>query len=455
MGRAITDNPAIDEVTRFLRAHPDVEGIEYLITDTNGVLRGKWAPPQSLAKSASAGVNFPLGLFGLDVWGREVLETGLHVETGDRDGICRLVPGSIRPVPWAGRPTAQAILTMWTEAGIPFLGDPRQQLAGAVDRLAKLDCHPVAAFELEFYLVDPALAEVSQTPRTVLSADHGPERQNIYALSDLSAFSELFHEIRAAGMEQGLPIDTIVSEAAPGQFEVNLKHRSDALAVADDAVMLKRLIHEIARKHGLRATFMAKPFIDRAGNGMHAHVSLLDAAGINIFANPGTGEARLESAVAGLIRGMAPTTIMFAHTWNGFRRLQPGSYAPTRATWGHNNRSVAVRVPVSEPSARRVEHRVAGADSNPYLVLAAILHGLADGLESEAKAPPPSERNGYESSAPALPSSMAEAIAQFERSEFVRRAFGAEYRSLYAALKRAEMASFLDEISPLERSTYL
>nr|WP_210272630.1 glutamine synthetase family protein [Chthonobacter rhizosphaerae] len=452
----MTDHPAKDEVSRFLKTYPDVEGVEYLISDTNGVLRGKWAPPQSLAKAAGTGVNFPLGLFGLDVWGREVTETGLHVETGDRDGVCRLVPDSLRVIPWAARPTAQAMLTMWTETGIPFLADPRQQLAFAVDRLAKAGFRAVAAFELEFYLIDPRQTErADAAPRTVLTGEPGPERQNIYALSDLSAFSDLFHEIRTAGLAQGLPLDTIVSEASPGQFEVNLKHRPDPLAVADDAVMLKRLIQEVARKHGLRASFMAKPFIDRAGNGMHVHVSLIDGDGANAFSAPGVGEARLTHAVGGLIDGMAPSTLMFVPTFNGFRRLQPGSYAPTRATWGHNNRSVALRVPMSEPAARRIEHRVAGADANPYLVLAAVLNGMADGLEREAAAPPPCDRNGYAASDPQLPSTMDEAIRLFERSDFVRRAFGVEYRKLFAALKRAELKAFAEEITPLERSTYL
>jgi glutamine synthetase len=250
-------------------------------------------------------------------------------------------------------------------------------------------------------------------------------------------------------------VDTIVSEAAAGQFEINLKHRTDALAAADDAIMLKRLIVEVARKHRLKASFMAKPFIDRAGNGMHVHASLIDRNGANVFADPAEGERRLGAVAAGLIEAMIPSTLLFVPTWNGFRRMQPGSFAPTRAAWGHNNRSVAVRVPASEALARRLEHRVAGADANPYLVLAAVLNGMADGLERDLAPPPPCDTNAYEAGVPELPSTMAEAIRQFERSEFVRRSFGAEFRRVFAALKTAEMAAFLGEITPLERSTYL
>ncbi|ODN69617.1 Gamma-glutamylputrescine synthetase PuuA [Methylobrevis pamukkalensis] len=219
--------------------------------------------------------------------------------------------------------------------------------------------------------------------------------------------------------------------------------------------MLRRLIGEIARKHGLRASFMAKPFIERAGNGMHVHVSLVDGEGRNVFAHPVEGERRLGSAVAGLVEAMVPSTLLFVPTWNGFRRLQPGSYAPTKASWGHNNRSVAVRVPASEAAARRVEHRIAGADANPYLVLAAVLGAMADGLERAATPPPATDIDAYAAPAPVLPATMDEAIRLFERSDFVRRSFGVEYRKLFAAVKKAEMAAFRAEISPLERSTYL
>jgi glutamine synthetase len=314
----------------------------------------------------------------------------------------------------------------------------------------------VAAFELEFYLFDPAAApHASGMPAPVQFEAYGPDRQHIYGLAELSAHGRLFSAIRAAAKAEGLPIDTIVKEAAPGQFEVNLKHRGDALAAADDAVLLRRLVVETAAAHGLKATFMAKPFMGWAGNGMHVHVSLVDVNGRNVFAEPGSGEARLGAAVAGLIETMVPATLLFVPSWNGFRRLKPGSYAPTRVTWGHNNRSVAIRVPASEPAARRLEHRIAGADANPYLVLAAILGGISEGLERGLVPPPPVDRSAYEAPAPELPATMADAIRLFERSDFVRRSFGVEYRTLYAAVKSAELAAFLDEITPLERSTYL
>ncbi len=220
-------------------------------------------------------------------------------------------------------------------------------------------------------------------------------------------------------------------------------------------VLLKRLIAETARLHGLKATFMAKPWIDRPGNGMHAHVSLVGEDGRNVFADPVQGTQRLEQAIAGLTDAMVASTLIFVPSWNGYRRLRRGSHAPTRAAWGYNNRSVALRVPASEPFARRIEHRLPGADANPYLAMAAILSGMADGLEREARCQPPATGNAYDAAIPHLPTTMAAAIAAFEKSDFVRRAFGTEWRAIFAALKKAEKVAFEDEISPLERTTYL
>ncbi len=444
------------EADRFLAAHPDIEAVQYLISDVNGVLRGKWAPVESLPKAFEAGINFPLSLFGLDVWGREVMETGMHMETGDEDGFCFASPGSVRVVPWAEHPTAQVILSMHTETGEPFYGDPRLCLERTAERMAAAGLTAVCAFELEFYLLDPKeMPSDDGTPAPVLNGDAGPDRQNMYALSDLSHFQSLFSDIRAFGMAQGLPIDTVVSEAAPGQFEVNLKHRADPLAAADDAIMLKRLIRELARKHGLTATFMAKPFVDWPGNGMHVHASVVDRNGDNIFADSETGEKKLQAAIAGLLAHMSDCTLPFVSTWNGFRRLQPGSYAPTSASWGLNNRSVAVRVPASSPEATRIEHRISGADANPYLVLAAILAAMMEGMETDMVPPAPIEGNAYDEPAPELPATMPDAIRAFARSAFTARAFGTEFRDMYAKIKEAEAAAFLAEITPLERSTYL
>ncbi len=441
------------EYEAFVAEHPDIEAVEFLLVDPNGVMRGKWAPGDSLKKAFQEGVNFPMSLHGLDVWGREVAETGLHIETGDKDGYCRATRGSLAIVPWAKRKTAQVLLQTFTPEGEPFLADPRQVLKKKVAEINERGLFPVVAFELEFYLLDPDTDWDDGMPGPV-GATAGPDRLRMYGLDDLAEFADLFDMIRDAAAAQDLPIDTIIKEAAPGQFEVNLKHRADPLRAADDVIMLRRIVIGCARAHGLTATFMAKPFLEYAGNGMHVHASMIDADGCNIFSGP-DGRKKLESAVAGLLKTMPESLLLFINTWNGFRRITPGSYAPTRAVWAENNRSVALRIPVSTEQNRRVEHRIAGADANPYLVMAALLQGMIEGIDGEMVPPPPVEGNAYDEDGLYLPDDMDDALQLTAKSGFIDRALGPLLAKVYRDLKRAEIIAFWGEITPLERTTYL
>lgn len=457
----LMDEPApaaVDEVAAYVNAFGAPEVVEVLLPDTSGVLRGKWIPGEAMGKIWSDGVAIPLSIFGLDIWGCEVEATGIHLETGDKDGLCWPVPGTLKPVPWSPRPAAQVLITMHepdgSAKGAPWLLDPRQQLSAIVDRFAARGLFPCVAFELEFYLLKGEV-EPGKPPEPVFPA-HGQARQNMYSMSDLDAFAGVLHDMRSACALQGLPADTIISEAAPGQYEINLYHRVDAMAAADDAILLRRLIDGVARRHGLRASFMAKPLVDFAGNGMHVHVSLMDGEGGNLFARPGgEGDRALRHAAAGLLSTMADATLFFVPSYNGYRRLVPGSYAPVSITWGYDNRSVAVRVPNGPPKARRLEHRIAGADAHPHLVLAAILAGMLEGLEKGVEPPAPLVGNAYENDAPMLSPSMAEAVARFAASAFIASAFGEEYRRVYAVMKAEELAAFERAILPLEYDTYL
>jgi len=394
-----------------------------------------------------------MSLHGLDVWVREVVETGLHIETGDKDGYCRATRGSLSIVPWAKRKTAQVILQTFSPEGEPFMADPTLVLKKKVAEVNAKGLFPVVAFELEFYLLDPEI-EWSDGMSGPVGAMAGPDRLRMYGLDDLAEHAELFDMIRDAAREQKLPIDTIIKEAAPGQFEVNFKHRADPVRAADDVIMLRRIVLGCARAHGLTATFMAKPFLEYAGNGMHVHASMLDAGGENIFSGAG-GRRKLEAAVAGLLRTMPESLLLFINTWNGFRRITPVSYAPTRAVWAENNRSVALRIPVSTDANRRVEHRIAGADANPYLVMAALIQGMVEGIEEDAVPPPAVQGNAYAEEGLYLPDDMDDALQLMEKSAFVDRALGPLLAKVYRDLKRAEIMAFWSEMTPIERTTYL
>ena len=439
----------------FLSENDDLDTLEIVLPDTNGVLRGKWLPGKALPKVFEQGVAFPYSLFGLDVWGREVEATGMHLETGDKDGICWPIPETLKLVPWADRKTAQVLLSMYDRDGEPFPADPRHVLERMVARMeAEFGLRATCAFELEFYLFEESDGDWSEQPKPLFSTHLGPARQNMYALSDLEALYPVVDDLRKSCEAQGIPADAAVSEAAPGQFELNLHHRRDPLLAADDVVLLKRLVAGVARKHELKASFMAKPFVEWPGNGMHVHVSMEDENG-NIFASPDTGAQRLGHAINGLLKTMPAAQLLFVSTFNGFRRMQPGSYAPVSICWGFDNRSVALRVPASSPEAARVEHRIAGADANPYLVLTGILAGMMEGLRRKNTPPEPVTGNAYEKGHKRLTPWMDEAIDAFEASELMKEAVGAEMHKVLTEIKREELNEFGREISSLERQTYL
>jgi glutamine synthetase len=267
----------------------------------------------------------------------------------------------------------------------------------------------------------------------------------------MEEMADLMHAVRDACDAQGLPIDTLIKESAPSQYEINLYHSDDALVAADRAMMLRRAIKGVARQQDLRATFMAKPFGDLAGNGMHLHCSLLDANGDNAFDDgSGQGNELLRQAIAGALATMEESMLIFAPNLNSYRRFQRGTHAPLAPSWGYENRTVAVRVPADSPHATRIEHRVAGADANPYLVIAAMLAGMLHGIENKLEAPAPLEGNAYEQLPPSLPRYWPDALGKFKESDFIRENFGEEFQKVFAILKQQEIDEFDRHVTPLE-----
>ena len=229
----------------------------------------------------------------------------------------------------------------------------------------------------------------------------------------------------------------------------------DPLAAADHALFFKRFVKGIARKYGLAASFMAKPFLDRAGNGFHVHFSLLDANGDNVFNNGGSeGSELLRHAVGGLLDLMRASALVFAPHRNSYRRLQPNAHAPTEVTWGYETRHAAIRIPGGPPAARRIEHRVAGADANPYLVLAAVLGAALHGIENRIEPPQPMVA-APDGTGATLPHDWKNAIAAFEASTGLARVFDPILRDHFIGMKKQELQIFSRQISPFEHETYL
>jgi glutamine synthetase len=433
---------------------------DLFITDLNGNLRGKRIPASGLKNVMTQGVKLPQSVIGFDHLGDDVLENGLVFETGDSDGICKAVHPEAIPVPWAESERDQILAMMYNADGSPFYPDPRQLLTRIVERFKALGYTPVVATELEFYLLDGE-SEAKRVPSPPVITEGNGVRLNktdCYSIEEMDGLESFFTEVRRACDIQGVPADTIISELGPGQFEINMKHTDDAVQAADHAIMFKRLVKGVARQYDFGTSFMAKPYADKSGNGLHVHFSLLDEQGNNVF-NNGTeeGSPLLQHAVAGLLNNMAESMLVFAPHLNSYRRFQNGAHAPTFASWGYENRTVAVRIPESENIARRIEHRVSGADANPYLVLAAVLGAALNGIEGKMTPPKPIEGDAYTISneLDLLPNRWDLATTSFQKSDFMRDYLGEEFVRVYGAAKEQEQEKMHSRISNVEYEAYL
>jgi glutamine synthetase len=448
-----------EEAERFLAAHPEIAGFDLILTDPGGVMRGKNIRREELMAIYRHGRYMPGSILGLDITGEDVEETNLVWVDGDADRLCHPVPGTLVPAPWREEPTGQLILTMHELDGRPAHADPRHALARAVERFTALGLTPVVAVELEFYLLDfePG-PDGRPRPAKAPGSGHRPRHIEVYDINLLGEMWPVFAEIHACAKAQGLPAQTVIHEYSPGQFEITLHHRADAMRAVDEAIMFKRLIRGVAARHGMQACFMAKPFAGRAGSGMHVHLSFADEEGRNLFAEDDApaGSPLLRQAIAGMAATMADAMLVFAPNANSYRRFRRTSYAPVAPTWGINNRSVGLRVPAGPGPSRHVEHRASGADANPYLAVAAALAGAHYGIERKLDPGAPISGNGYEQARPgALPQHWNEAIERAERSTFLRDYLGEAFFNVFLAIKKAELDRFMAEVTELDYQWYL
>ncbi|PWK61038.1 glutamine synthetase family protein [Roseicyclus mahoneyensis] len=437
-------------MTDYLFENPDIKAIRTVAADLNGQARGKRIARRFAAKALTEGTRFPYSVMNLDIWGEDIENSPLVFEAGDPDGILWPTERGFLPVPWLDTPTALLPIWMFHEDGRPYAGDPRQALARVIDRYTARGLTPVVATELEFYIIDDAGRELRVPP----SPRSGKRRQQaeILALRQLDAWDNFLTALHDACEDMDIPADTTISEAGPGQFEINLMHQADALKAADDAWLFKLMTGGMARKHGFAASFMAKPYPDYAGNGLHAHFSILDSEGRNIL-DDGTprGSDILRHAIAGCLKAMPGSMLMFAPHASSYDRLVPGAHAPTGIAWAYENRTTALRVPAGGGPARRIEHRVAGGDINPYLFLAAILGAALNGIEDGEAPPEPITGNAYNHDLAQLPTTWQAAIDAFEQSPEIARIFAPELIANLLATKRQEL-HYMSELSAQEQT---
>jgi glutamine synthetase len=443
------------EADEFLARNPDIEAVHVVITDANGIGRGKSIARSELSTLYRSGRNVAGSILGLDVTGEDVEETGLVWSAGDADKVCWPVPESLARATWQARPTAQLLMTMHEADGTPAAADPRHVLARVVERLVADGYTPVVAAELEFYIAERDGMGIAPARGIVSGAR--PVRVDSYGLDKLDDMAPLFDDLYAAARDQNLPARTLMSEYAPCQFEVTLEHRADALRAADEAVLWKRAVRGVAARHGRVATFMAKPFAALAGSGFHIHVSLAGPDGHNLFAaDDPAGTPLLRQAIGGLRVCAAESMAVFAPNANSYRRFRRLSYAPIAATWGINNRTVGFRIPAGPAVSRHLEHRLSGADANPYLAIAAVLAAMHRGVRERHDPGPAVTGNGY-AQAPVgeLPTQWFAALDRAEHSIFLAEAFGVDFVKVFMALKRSECERFFAQPTELDYLWYL
>lgn len=448
------------ECKAFLDAHPHINFFEIFFTNMAGVPRGKRLRRHEILAVYEQGRFLPGSILVNDITGQDVEATGLVWEDGDADRTAKPVPGRLTRAPWLGEDVAQVPLSMYELNGTANDIDPRHVLQRVIDRFAADGLIPVVACELEYYLLDARRTPSGgiQLPLSPLTGDRASQHQ-VYGLREVEEASGFLRELWAAADAMGVPLEGAISEYAPGQLELTLKHHADALRAADDAVLYKRAAKGVALRHGCEATFMAKPFADRAGSGMHLHISVNDMNGRNIMAaDAPEGSPAVRHAIGGMKAMLADSMAIFAPNANSYRRFRANSYAPVAPTWGVNNRTVSFRVPAGAPHTRHIEHRVAGADAHPALALAALLAATHYGLTHKIDPGAPIIGDGYAQaggSSDRIPLNWFGAVERFAESDLLKDYLGERFVRMYAAVKRTEQERFNSVIPDIDYDWYL
>jgi glutamine synthetase len=441
-------------IEEFLTEHR-IEEVECLVPDMAGIARGKILPAAKFIKGTqNNGLRIPEAIFVQTVNGGYPENDGV---TNPATSDVYLVPDerTMRLVPWYSEPTVQVICDAYYFDGTPVPFAARQVLKRVLSLFADKKWAPQVAAELEFYLV-----EINEDPDYPLRPPIGRSgrretSRQAYGVDAVNEFDPMFEEIYDFCEAQNIDIDTLNHEAGAAQMEMNFNH-GEPLEQADQAFLFKRTVREAGLRHRVYATFMAKPMQGEPGSSMHIHQSLWHAeTGRNLFAT-GTGrDTKLfMNYIAGLQRHLPAAMPLLAPFVNSYRRLMPHSDAPINTHWGYDNRTVGFRVPYSEAQARRVENRVAGADANPYLAIAASLACGYLGMTQRLKPRSPIEGSAYRL-AHTLPRTLYDALHRFTGSRALKGVLGESFIGAVEAVKDAELTAYQQVISPWEREHLL
>lgn len=432
-----------------------VTEVECLVPDLTGVARGKILPRERFTEDR--GMRLPEVVVAMGVTG-EFPQEGPYYDVivpTDRDMHLKPDPSTARIVPWASDPTAQVIHDCYDRHGLLIPYAPRSVLRRVCGLYDELSLSPVVAPELEFYLLarntDP---NIPLKPPIGRSGRSETSRQ-AYSIDAVNEFDPLFEDVYSHCEKMELNVDTLIHEIGAGQMEINFFH-AHPLGLADEVFLFKRTVREVAMRHEMFATFMAKPIAGEPGSAMHVHQSVIDKRdGHNIFSDPdGMPSAEFRWFIGGLQKYIPACMALFAPYVNSYRRLARYTAAPINIQWGTDNRTVGIRSPVSSPAARRVENRVIGADANPYVALAATLACGLLGIREQLEPTPECKGDAYLGDFQ-LPRSLGEAVAKLRSEKALADMLGEEFITVYCEIKEVEYDEFMKVISPWEREHLL
>ncbi|ABC22053.1 glutamine synthetase family protein [Rhodospirillum rubrum] len=446
----------INEFEAWINEHGIAE-VECLLSDMNGIVRGKVLPARKFLRSLEDNsLRIPSSVFLVTVTGEYPFADDNNTVVIDPDADLRPDFRTLCVAPGYRTPTAFVVVDAYKSNGIPLDLSPRQVLKRVLALYSEQGWKPVVAPEIEFYLT-----QVNADPDLPLSPPAGrsgrPETSpQPYGLEAITEFEDLIENIYEHAEIAGLQIDTLIHEAGAAQLEINFLH-GDPITLSDQVVVFKRLVRQVALKHGVYATFMAKPMADQPGSAMHIHQSLVEiGTGKNLFVrDDGSDSPMFRHYIGGLQALLAQVTPLFAPNINSFRRMRPHHSAPINLECGYDNRSCGLRVPLSDPANRRLENRLPGADANPYLAMAASLAcgyiGIMERIEPSIMV---EGGNAYRRSR-TLPRTLDEALDRLEKCTVIKNVLGEHFFEAFTMIKRVELDAFQDVISSWERNHLL
>jgi len=444
----MTAKQASLDLAHWFKQHA-IREVECLVPDINGFPRGKAMPAAAYAAGQELRLCRAVAIHTATGEWADYRFSG----EGDPDMRLQPIPETLKQVPWAAQPRAMVVHDCFDLDGAPTPIASRNVLKQVLARYAARGWTPVVAPELEFYILAPNIdANQPFTPPASRNGrrEDGNQGFSLGGLNDLGAF---FDEVYGALASLGIPADTFVHELGPSQYEINLLH-GDALRLADQTFLFKYALREIGFKHGLQVVFMAKPLAGQPGSSMHIHQSVVDAQQRNIFSKADGSASDLFAHFIGGQQAVIPHLMpMLCPYVNSYRRFAKHMAAPVNLSWGHDNRSVGIRIPQSGSAARRVENRIPGCDANPYLALAASLGAGLYGMEAQLQPTPEAVGTVFEQegTGPTLPRSLDAALDAMSASAVARSLFGAEFVDAFVAAKTVELDSFTNEVTPWER----